>query len=102
MTTLSFLVTLEAHPGREADVAAVLREANKLVGAEPGSHLWFGFHSGGTTFGILDAFDTDSERHVRLHGQVRAAVEAHTELFSAPPLITVVDGLDANVAPLPG
>ncbi|GAS96333.1 uncharacterized protein RMCC_3299 [Mycolicibacterium canariasense] len=95
MTTLSFLVTLEARPGREPDVAAVLREANKLVGAEPGAHIWFGFHSGGTTFGILDAFDADFERHVRLHGRVRAAVEAHAELFATPPVITVVDGLDA-------
>ncbi|MEN4475144.1 antibiotic biosynthesis monooxygenase [Mycolicibacterium cosmeticum] len=98
MTTLSFLVTLQARPGREADVAAVLREANKLVGAEPGAHVWFGFHYGGTTFGILDAFDTDSEPHARLHSRVRTAVEAHAELFATPPVITIVDGLDA---PLP-
>jgi antibiotic biosynthesis monooxygenase (ABM) superfamily enzyme len=98
VTTLSFLVTLQARPGREADVAAVLREANKLVGSEPGAHLWFGFHSGGTAFGIIDAFDTDSERHARLHSRVRTAVEAHAELFAAPPVITIVDGLDAHLA----
>jgi hypothetical protein len=95
VTVLSFLMTLQARPGREADVAAVLRAANKLVGAEPGAHVWFGFHSGGGTFGILDAFDTDSERHARVHSRARTAVEAHAELFATPPVIAIVDALDA-------
>jgi hypothetical protein len=101
VTVQAFLVTLEARPGREADVAAVLREAHRRIGAESGSELWVGFHSGGTTFGILDAYDTKSNRQVQLHCQVRKAIEAHGELFSAPPVITPVDVLD-EVATLSG
>lgn len=35
-----------------------------------------------------------STRQVRLHCQVRKAIEAHGELFSAPLVITPVDVLD--------
>ncbi|MGJ6122294.1 hypothetical protein QN239_06935 [Mycolicibacterium sp. Y3] len=36
----------------------------------------------------------NSTRQVQLHCQVRKAIEAHGELFSAAPVITPVDVLD--------
>ena len=98
MPAFGFLVTLEARPGKEAAVAAFLREAKTLVDAEPGTLTWFGFQAGATTFCIFDAFNTEADRQVHLHGEVRAALQAHAdELFDVLPTITVVDVLAAKL-----
>ena len=94
MPSVGFLVTLTAQPGQEDAVVAFLEEARTLVEAEPGTRTWFAFRSGASTFGIFDVFDTERDREVHLHGEVRKAFEARgDQLFSSPPLITPVDVL---------
>ena len=99
MPAFGFLVTLEARPGKEAAVAAFLREAKTLVDAEPGTLTWFGFQCGPSTFRIFDAFNSEADRQVHLHGKVGAALKTQGELFNVPPTITPVDVLAAK---LPG
>lgn len=95
--TLGFLVTLHAKPGREDEVVAFLETAERLVHAEPGTKQWFGFRIDETTFGIFDTFDTETDRDIHLHGEVRKALEAHPELFDRPPVIAPVDVVGIKV-----
>jgi quinol monooxygenase YgiN len=100
MPSLGFLVTLVAHPGREDDVVAFLNEARALVEAEPGTRRWFAFRSDASTFGIFDVFDSEHDREMHLHGEVRKALDARGgELFASPPVITAVDVLEEKPAP---
>jgi quinol monooxygenase YgiN len=92
-----FLVTLEAHPDKVDEVAAFLVEAKSLVDAEPGTLTWFAFRVGPTSFRIFDAFDTEADRQVHLHGKVRDGLDANGELFSTPPTITEVDVIAAKL-----
>jgi hypothetical protein len=96
---LGFLVTLEARPDKVDNVVEFLVNAKTLVDAEPGTLTWFAFRVGPTSFRIFDAFDTESDRQVHLHGKVRDGLDSHGELFSTPPTITEVDVLAAK---LPG
>ncbi|MFC4948833.1 putative quinol monooxygenase [Pseudonocardia sp. GCM10023141] len=92
MPTLGFLVTFEAQPGKEDDVAAFLTEPLAMVEAEPGTFTWNSFRSGPTTFGIFDTFDTEDDRHFHLNGEVRKAIEARAaDLFAVAPTISPVD-----------
>jgi quinol monooxygenase YgiN len=94
MPHFGFLVTLEAKPGCEDDVAEFLVHAKDLVDDEPGTLIWLGFRSGPTSFGIYDAFKTEDDRQVHLHGKVRDELVARAEeLFGVPPVITPVDVL---------
>ncbi|MEN4479754.1 antibiotic biosynthesis monooxygenase [Mycolicibacterium cosmeticum] len=94
MTALGFLVTLEAQPGREDEVVAFLMEAKALVDLEPGTRSWSAFRSGPSSFAIFDVFDSEHDRDVHLHGEVRKALQARGgELFSQAPVITAVEVL---------
>lgn len=92
MPTLGFLVSFEARPGKEDELAAFLTEALAMVEAEPGTFTWNSFRTGPTTFGIFDTFNSEDDREVHLHGEVRKALEARgADLFAVPPTITPVD-----------
>jgi hypothetical protein len=94
LPNLGFLVSMDAKRGRESDVTEFLADAKDLVDSEPGTVAWFAFRTGPTTFAIFDAFKTENDRQVHLHGRVRTELEARAEeLFSAPPVITPVDVL---------
>ena len=51
--TLSFLARLEAKPGKEAEVEALLRSALSLAMEEPGTVHWFALRIGPSTFGVF-------------------------------------------------
>jgi quinol monooxygenase YgiN len=90
--TLGFLVSFEAKPGKEEEVAKFLVEARAMVEAEPGTYTWNAFRSGPTTFGIFDTFNNEDDREFHLNGEVRKAIEARGgDLFAVPPTITPVD-----------
>jgi len=96
----ALLVTMDAKPGKEAEVAEFLKGALPLVEAEPDTVAWFGIQLGRSTFGIFDAFPDDSGRQAHLAGKVAAALmEQAPELFSSAPTITEVDVLASK---LPG
>jgi quinol monooxygenase YgiN len=99
MITTGLLVTLEAKPGREADIEAFLKDARPLVDAESDTAAWFGIRLGPTTFGIVDFFPDEDARQAHLRGQVaQALMERAPELFSEDPVII---GLDVVASKLP-
>ncbi len=100
MVTVALLATLEAKPGKEAEVEAFLTSALPIVEGEPETTAWFAIKMGPTTFGIFDAFPGEAGRQAHLSGQVAAALMARAEeLFSQPPSIQQIDVLASK---LPG
>jgi quinol monooxygenase YgiN len=100
MVTVGLLVTLEAKPGREADVQRFLEGGLALVNEEPETTAWFAIRMGPTTYGIFDVFPSDAGRQAHLQGRVAEALMAQAaDLFASPPDIQTIDVLAAK---LPG
>jgi quinol monooxygenase YgiN len=94
MVKVGLLVRLEAKPGKEAEVENFLKGGLALVEDEPETTVWFAIHMGQSTFGIFDAFPSDSGRQAHLSGRVAAALMAKaSDLLSQPPVIEKVDVL---------
>jgi len=94
MVTVALLVRLEAKPGKEAEVESFLKGALPLAQKEPDTTAWFAIRLGPSTFGIFDAFPSESGRQAHLSGPIAAALMAKaSELFSQPPNIEMVDVL---------
>ena len=100
MVTVGLLVTLEAKPGREADVQRFLEGGLALVNEEPETTAWFAIRMGPATYGIFDVFPSDAGRQAHLQGRVADALMAQAaDLFAKPPDIQPIDVLAAK---LPG
>ena len=83
MVTVGLLVTLEAKPGREADVQRFLEGGLALVNEEPETTAWFAIRMGPTTYGIFDVFPSDAGRQAHLQGRVAEALMAQAaDLFA--------------------
>jgi len=83
--TKGLLVTIEAKPGREADVEQFLQQRQGLVEQEPDTTAWFGIRLGPTTFGIFDVFPDDDGRQAHLSGEVAQALMKNAgELYDEP------------------
>lgn len=94
MVTVALLVRLEAKPGKEAEVESFLKSALPLAQQEPDTTAWFAIRLGPSTFGIFDAFPSESGRQAHLSGPIAAALMAKaSELLSQPPNIEQVDVL---------
>ncbi len=94
MVTVGLLVRLEAKPGKEAEVENFLKSGLVLVEDEPETTVWFAIRMGQSTFGIFDAFPSESGRKAHLSGAVAAALMAKaSELLAKPPVIENVDVL---------
>jgi quinol monooxygenase YgiN len=98
MVKFAILVTLEAKPGKEAEVADFLRSALPLVEAEPATTAWFATRLSPTTFGIFDVFPDEAGRDAHLTGEVAKALMAKaSDLFSRPPTIEKLDVLASKL-----
>jgi len=96
--TVGLLVRLEAKPGKEEDVASLLRNALPMVDEEPDTVTWFALRFGPSSFGIFDAFSDEEGRQDHLGGRVAAALaENAQELLAKPPVIERVDVLEAKL-----
>jgi quinol monooxygenase YgiN len=90
--TLSFLARLEAKPGKEAEVEALLRSALALAKEEPRTVHWFALRIGPSTFGVFDTFASEEGRKAHLEGPIAAALMAKApELLTTAPVIERVD-----------
>jgi quinol monooxygenase YgiN len=90
-TTVGLLVTVEAEPGKEDEVAKLLAGALPIVENEPATVAWFAIRLGPSTFGVFDAFPDDDGRQAHLDGQVPAALSDNAHLFASAPEIRTVD-----------
>jgi quinol monooxygenase YgiN len=98
MVKVALLVRLEAKPGKEAEVASLLRSGATLVLEEPATVAWFALRLGPTTFGIFDAFPDAAGRQAHLAGRLAAALMAKApELLAKPPVIEKVDVLASKL-----
>lgn len=91
-------VTLEAQPGKEADVEEFLHVGRSLVDEEPATMPWFAVKLGPTTYAIVDFFPDDAGRTAHLQGRVGQALgERADELFAKAPDIVQLDVLAAKL-----
>ena len=98
MVNVALLVRLESKPGKEAELAALLKGGLAIVQDEPATTAWFAIQMGPQSFGIFDAFPDDAGRQAHLAGRVAAALMAKApELLSQPPAIEKVDVLAAKL-----
>jgi quinol monooxygenase YgiN len=96
--SVALLVTLEAKPGKEEEVARFLEGGRSLVDDEPDTVTWYAVRQGQTTFGIFDTFAGDDGRQKHLSGAVAQALgEITEELLAAPPDIRPVDVIAAKI-----
>ena len=94
MVSVGLLVTLEAKPGKEDDLAAFLTGALPLVEEEPQTTAWFAVRLAPSRFAIFDAFPSEAGRDAHLAGPVAAAlIESAPELLASEPVIEMVDVL---------
>lgn len=96
---VGLLVTLEAKPGREDEVAKFLNDGLAIVEGEPGTVTWYAIRQSDTTFGIFDTFRAEEGRQAHLSGQVAAALgQIAGDLLATPPSIVPVDILASKGA----
>jgi quinol monooxygenase YgiN len=97
MVRYGLLARLEAKPGQEAQVEALLAGALPLAQAEAATRTWYAFRLGPSTFGIFDTFDDDTGRQAHLQGEIAQALMANADrLLATPPQIDKVDLLAAK------
>ena len=98
MVHVALLARLEAKPGKEDEVAQLLKGALQLANAEPATTVWFALKLGPSTFGIFDAFPDEAGRQAHLAGPIAAALMAKApDLLAQPPKIERVEVLAAKL-----
>jgi quinol monooxygenase YgiN len=94
LVAVGLLVTLEAKPGKQEDLAAFLKGAQPLLEQEPETTAWFAVRLASARFAIFDAFPSEAGREAHLSGPVAAALmENAPELLARDPVIEPVDVL---------
>jgi quinol monooxygenase YgiN len=74
MVTVGLLVTLQARPGKEDELAGFLASALPMAQAEPETTAWFALKIDDSTFGIADLFPSAAGRQAHLDGPIAAAL----------------------------
>ena len=98
MVTVGLLVTLEAKPGKEGELAAFVAGALPLALAEPETTAWFAIKIDASKFGIVDVFPDAAGRQAHLDGPIAAALMRRAdELLASPPDIKPIDVLAAKL-----
>ena len=95
---LAFVAKLVAKAETADEVAAFLAGAVDLANQETGTPVWFALRTDETTFWIVDAFASETDRQAHLNGEIVAALMANAErLLATAPEIMPADVLAAKV-----
>jgi len=98
MLTLGLYARLEAKPGKEQEVAALLEQGLQLAKRETTTPLWFALRLGPTTFAIFDAFLDEAGRQQHLNGPIANALMTHApNLLATVPVIERMEVLGAKL-----
>ncbi|RKE36946.1 quinol monooxygenase YgiN [Paraburkholderia sp. BL23I1N1] len=90
----ALFVRLEAKPGKEQAVADFLAAGLEMTNREATTPIWFALKLSPTTFGVFDAFASEEDRQVHLHGSMANALMTQAdELLASPPSIEAIDVL---------
>jgi quinol monooxygenase YgiN len=96
--TVAFVARMVAKPETADDVAGFLADAVGLANDEAGTVVWFALRTDPTTFWIVDAFPSATERQAHIEGPIAAALMANAErLLAEPPEILPADVLASKV-----
>lgn len=90
MVSHGLLVRLEAAPGKDAEVEALLRGTVAMLRDEPGTTAWYAVRFGRSEYGVFDAFHDEADRQAHLHGRVAQSLMDSPSLFVVPPTIEKV------------
>lgn len=94
MPKLALYAHLEAKPGKEAEVEALLKSARSMAQAEAKTVTWYAFTEGPGMYGIFDTFDDEAGRQAHLDGPIaKALMSKADELLAKPPMIHKIDVL---------
>ncbi len=97
---VGLLVTLQAKPGKESELAEFLTSALPLAQDEPDTAAWFAIKIDDSTYGVVDFFPNDGGRQAHLDGPIAAALmDKADDLLASPPDIRPIDALASK---LPG
>lgn len=92
MVKLAIWATVQAQPGKEAQVESFLKSAQQLAEAEPKTVSWYALNLGGGRFGIFDTFQDESGREAHLNGEIAKALMANAkELLAGDPQIHKIE-----------
>lgn len=98
MVKLGIYVGLEAKPGKEKELEGFLKGAQALAQAEPDTTAWFAIKMGPSSFGIFDAFESETGREAHLQGEIAKQLMAKaSELLAKAPNIQKIDLLAAKL-----
>ncbi len=99
MLTKSLFARLEAKPGKEAELAAFLKQGLQLAQDEITTPVWFALQLGPATFGIFDAFRDETGRQAHLDGPIAKALMSQApNLLATAPVIERLDVIGAKVS----
>jgi quinol monooxygenase YgiN len=97
MVKVGIFVRLRAKPGKENEVAQLLKGGLAIVQEEPGTPLWFALRFDNSTFAIFDAFGDEPARQAHLAGRLAAALMAKaSDLLAESPVIEKADVIAAK------
>jgi quinol monooxygenase YgiN len=88
MEKVALLAWLQAKPGKEQELADLLKGALPLAQAETGTVSWYAWQIDDSVFGIFDTFEAEEGRQAHLSGPIAAALMANADtLLAKPPVI---------------
>lgn len=92
------LVTLDAKPGKQDQLAALLSNALNAAAREPGTVTWYSYRITETKFGIFDTFADETAREAHLNGDIAKALgQVGDDLLSAPPRIQPISIVSSKI-----
>jgi quinol monooxygenase YgiN len=98
MVKVGLFVKLQAKPGKEAELAQLLKGALPLAQEENETTVWYALQFGPSTFGVFDAFAGEPGRTAHLNGRIAAALMAKApDLLAQPPNIERLDIIASKV-----
>ena len=97
MVSKALVVKIVAKDDTQDEVAQFLTGALDLANQEAGTVIWMALRTDDSTFWIVDAFPSDTERQTHLDGPIAAALMQNADrLLSSPPEILKADVLAAK------
>lgn len=98
MIKYALFVRLEAKPGKEAEVAQMLRVGLGMAQQESTTPVWFALQLGPSSFGVFDAFSDEDGRRAHLGGPITKALSGNAlKLLAKAPSIEHIEVLGAKL-----
>ena len=83
MVKHALYVSLDAKPGKEAEVEAFLKQGAEMSRAEEGTVGWYGLKLNHGHYAVFDTFEDEVGRDAHMNGRIAKALLAKAdELFS--------------------